>query len=59
MLLDATEHLAARGAEAVILGCTELPLAVPEAMHAGVPLVNSTRALARALIAATHPAKLR
>ena len=59
VLLDAVEHLVAKGADAVILGCTELPLAVPEATYAGVPLVNSTRALARALIAATHPAKLR
>jgi aspartate racemase len=58
-LLEATEHLVAKGAQAVILGCTELPLAVPEPRHAGVPLVNSTRALARALIRATHPQKLR
>lgn len=58
-LLEAVEHLVARGAGAVVLGCTELPLAVPEAVHAGVPLVNSTRALARALIRATHPEKLR
>ena len=59
VLLDAADHLIARGAEAVILGCTELPLAVPEAGRGGVPFVNSTRALARALIRATHPAKLR
>ena len=59
VLLEATEHLAARGADVVILGCTELPLAVPERAHAGTPLVSSTRALARALIRATHPAKLR
>ena len=59
VLLAAVEHVVAKGADAVILGCTELPLAVPEASWAGVPLVNSTRALARALIAATHPAKLR
>ena len=58
-LLDAVEHLVRRGAEAVILGCTELPLAVPERTYAGVPLVNSTRALAQALILATHPEKLR
>ena len=58
-LLDAVEHLVEAGAEAVILGCTELPLAVPEASASGVPLVNSTRALARALIRATHPDKLR
>lgn len=59
VLLDATEHLVAAGADAVILGCTELPLAVPERIHAGIPLVSSTRALARALIRASHPAKLR
>jgi aspartate racemase len=58
-LLEATEHLARRGAGAVVLGCTELPLAVPEEAHAGAVLVNSTRALARALIRATHPEKLR
>jgi aspartate racemase len=58
-LLEAIEHLGAKGAGAVVLGCTELPLAVPEPVHAGVPLVNSTRALARALIRATHPGKLK
>lgn len=59
VLLDAADHLVAQGAEAVILGCTELPLAVPEADRDGVPFVSSTRALARALIRATHPDKLR
>ena len=58
-LLDAADHLIGRGAEAVVLGCTELPLAVPEPDRAGVPFVNSTRALARALIRASHPGKLR
>ena len=58
-LLDATDHLIERGAEAVILGCTELPLAIPEADRDGVPFINSTRALARALIRATHPTKVR
>ena len=58
-LLDAADHLIAGGADAVILGCTELPLAVPEDDRDGVPFVNSTRALARALIRATHPEKLR
>ncbi|MEM8557221.1 MAG: amino acid racemase [Bacteroidota bacterium] len=58
-LLDAIDHLKANGAEAVILGCTELPLAIPEATVAGLPMVNSTRALARALLGAAHPAKLR
>jgi aspartate racemase len=59
VLLHAAEHLRARGADAVILGCTELPLAVPEPEWDGLALINSTRALARALIRATHPHKLR
>ncbi len=59
VLLEGVEHLVENGAEAVILGCTELPLAVPEFEHAGIPLINSTRALARGLILATHPEKLR
>ena len=58
-LLAGIEHLVEQGAQAVILGCTELPLAVPERTHASVPLVNSTRALARSLVRATHPQKLR
>ncbi|MDX1419577.1 MAG: amino acid racemase [Rubricoccaceae bacterium] len=59
VLLDAAAHLRSRGADAVILGCTELPLAVPEPEWEGIPLINSTRALARGLIRASHPHKLR
>lgn len=58
-LLEGIRHLRARGAEAVILGCTELPLAVPEPAYEGTPLIDSTRSLARALIRATYPDKLR
>lgn len=45
--------LVARGAEAVVLGCTELPLAVPhERRHAfGVVLTDSIDALAKAALA--------
>ncbi len=45
--------LKARGADAVVLGCTELPLAVPHALRPGlgVPLTDSIDALARAAIA--------
>ncbi|CAN5522231.1 aspartate/glutamate racemase family protein [soil metagenome] len=58
-LLRGVDHLVEKGADAVILGCTELPLAVPEPSHNGTPLINSTRALARALIRATFPDRLR
>ncbi len=39
-----------KGAEAVILGCTELPLALPESQYRGIPLINPVRLLALELI---------
>jgi len=50
LLGEAAEHLHTAGAEALILGCTELPLAIPETHVAGLPVIDSTTALARALI---------
>lgn len=54
-LLEAIHYLEDQGADAVILGCTELPLAVPEKRVGSVHLVDPTEVLARALIKATHP----
>ena len=54
---ECIRRLAARGAEAVVLGCTELPLAVPHALRPGlgVPTTDSIDALALAAIEAyTH-----
>ncbi len=56
MILSAVDHCCSRGAEAVILGCTELPLAVSHARD--VPLIDPALALARALIRETSPQKL-
>jgi aspartate racemase len=58
-ILSAIDHLGERGAEAIILGCTELPLAVTEKEINGLPQIDSTMALARALIHAVNPQKLR
>lgn len=57
-VIEAIRHLAASGAEAVILGCTELPLAVTEAEIEGVRCIDPTRALARALIREAAPERL-
>ncbi len=46
------------GAEAIILGCTELPLAVAEGTYRSVPYIDPMTALARALIRETAPEKL-
>lgn len=56
MILSAVDHCRSKGVEAVILGCTELPLAVSHAE--GIPLIDPARALARALIRETSPKKL-
>jgi aspartate racemase len=51
-----------QGAEAIILGCTELPLAVPEACVQGdnfpAPIIDPAAVTARRLIELTAPEKL-
>ncbi|HOV39684.1 MAG TPA: amino acid racemase, partial [Spirochaetales bacterium] len=49
-VLRLIEVLRHQGAEAVVLGCTELPLAVPEHDVEGMLLVDPVVALARALV---------
>jgi aspartate racemase len=39
-----------QGAEAIILGCTEIPLALPEPTLDGIPLIDPVEMLAKALI---------
>jgi aspartate racemase len=57
-LYSGIDHLINNGAEAVILGCTEIPLAVTEQNVNGVPIIDSTKVLARALISASSPDSL-
>lgn len=58
-LLRAVERMKRGGAEAIILGCTELPLVLDGPTAHGLPLIDPTVATARALIAATFPDRLR
>ncbi len=44
--------------EAIILGCTELPLIFPENIFLGVPLIDPMAALARGLIRTASPDQL-
>jgi len=48
-----------QGAEAILLACTELPLALPETAYRGIPLLDPNRFLARRLIASYAPEKLK
>jgi aspartate racemase len=49
LLAKAGDSLVARGAEVLVLGCTEIPLAF-DAKRSRVPVVNATEVLARAAI---------
>ena len=56
---SAVRHLADKGAKLVILGCTELPLALPEQSMAGVALLDPAWITARALVSKAAPDKLK
>ncbi len=58
ILKGEAERLIERKAQAIILGCTELPLALHEGMVA-CPLVDPTKIVAQAAIKAVAPEKLR
>ncbi|PHZ85501.1 aspartate/glutamate racemase family protein [Paremcibacter congregatus] len=49
-LFMAASYLSRKGAEAIILGCTEIPLALTEGAIDDVPLIDATTLLAKALI---------
>lgn len=58
-LMQGVVYLADHNVDAIILGCTEIPLALTEAELAGIPLVDTSRVLARALIFESSPRRLR
>jgi len=58
-LIQAITELKKEGAKAVVLGCRALHLAIPEKENDGLPIIDPSRILARALIRAINPSKLR
>ena len=50
MLMTVIRNLIGRGAKSVVLGCTELPLAVKEVNENGIPIINSIDSLVKAVI---------
>jgi aspartate racemase len=50
LLIDVVDRLVAAGVSAVVLGCTEIPLAVREEHWNGVPLVNSIDSLVSSVL---------
>lgn len=59
ILKRAFNSLMDKGAQVIVLGCTELPLAFPDKYFEDIPLIDTTLVLARALIKAVNPAKLK
>jgi aspartate racemase len=47
LILDTIQSLINDGAQAVVLGCTELPLAIRETEYQGIPLINSIDSLVK------------
>lgn len=52
-LLFAANHLIDKGAQGIILGCTEIPLAIQKKQFNDIPVVDATKVLATALIRAS------
>ena len=55
----AADELIEKGAELIVLGCTELPMAFQGRTYKGIALIDASLALARALIRDYAPEKLR
>jgi len=54
MLLEVIDSLISRGAKAVILGCTEIPLAIRQEYYLDIPLINSIDSLVDSAIRWYH-----
>jgi aspartate racemase len=50
MLMSVVDSLISRGARAVVLGCTEIPLAIREFNQNGIPLINSIDSLVKVAV---------
>jgi len=50
MLMTVVDSLIKEGATAVVLGCTEIPLALRETQHQEIPLINSIDSLVKSAI---------
>lgn len=59
ILLQAAGQLIGNGAGVILLGCTELPLAITETRLNDIPVVDANRVLARSLIRFEAPDKLK
>ena len=59
ILHNSVLEMIAHGSHIVVLGCTEVPLAMPEKEIHGIPLIDPTEILAKNLILLAAPQKLK
>lgn len=52
------EYLISERVGAIVLGCTEIPLALTEKEIKGIPIIDATKVLARALVLSISPEKI-
>jgi aspartate racemase len=57
-LYKGIDYLLEQGVEVIILGCTEIPIALSKSEIKGVPLIDTSKVLARALIMESAPEAL-
>ena len=50
LIMTVVNRLIDSGAKAVVLGCTELPLAVKQTEEKGIPLINSIDSLVKSAL---------
>ncbi|MCW8925345.1 MAG: amino acid racemase, partial [Xanthomonadales bacterium] len=55
---SAVRHVREQGAQAIILACTELPLAIAEEQFEGIPIIDPARIAARKLVKLYYPDRL-
>jgi aspartate racemase len=59
LLYKAIDFLRRKNVDAIVLGCTEIPLAITEKTIGGVVIIDTTQVLARALVREAAPEKLK
>ena len=57
-LFRIVNSLIENGCQAIVLGCTELPLAIDDKEHMGIPIINPSWIMARFMIDEADPTKL-
>ena len=58
-LIFSINYLIKKGAESIVLGCTEIPLAIHDHIIDNVPIIDATHVLASALVRESSPRRCR